>query len=819
MTKQKKTDNFQQAAEHFAQALQENFRAQASAQPEDQLKSPVQELIKQAGILSHRKVVTRTEAHAGRGIGRPDIAVLVDGLLCGYIELKAPGKGGNPDALKGEADKAQWKRFRSLPNIFYTDGTEWGLYQNGKRAADLFEFDGDVTKKGKRAIRETQGLQWLFELFLTWNPIVPKDPVELANVLAPLCHYLREDVLNALQNPKSNITELAREWREILFPDADDPKFADAYAQTLTYGLLLARFSGDEPLTMDNAPLRLDKAHGVLAQALRILGQTDVQNDIEVPLELLIRAINAVDREQFQRRREDPWLYFYEYFLAAYDPKLRRDYGVYYTPIEVIRAQVNLVAELLESEFDKPMNFADDGVVFLDPGAGTGAYPLAALHYGLRAVTNKYGEGMVAGRASKIAENMHAFETLVGPYAVAHMRLTQAILDYGGKLPSDGAHVYLSDTLESPNAKLPVTTPVFQKRLAEEHKRAQKVKAETRVLVCMGNPPYDRQQIERDDALTQRKGGWVRFGEAEKEKRDRPLLEDFLEPARQAGYGVHLKNLYNDYVYFWRWALWKVLEQTEAPGIVSFITASSYLRGPAFVGMREHMRRLFDELWIIDLEGDNLGARKTENVFAIQTPVAIAVGVRYGKAHPKKAAKVWYAKIEGTREEKLAQLAEVKRSTSLQWQACFTGWQEPLTPKSYGNYYQWPALTDLFPWQHSGVQFKRTWPIGETREVLLARWNRLITTDSSDRNQLMVATGSRHAGRVGANLVNGERLKPVFDEPKSAKSVAPVRYAYRSFNRSWILPDDRFCDRPRPPLWFAHGEKQVYITRAHLKNI
>jgi predicted helicase len=112
-------------------------------------------------------------------------------------------------------------------------------------------------------------------------------------------------------------------------------------------------------------------------------------------------------------------------------------------------------------------------------------------------------------------------------------------------------------------------------------------------------------------------------------------------------------------VYFWRWALWKVFEQSGGPGIVCFITAASYLCGPGFVGMREHMRRTLDELWILDLEGDSLGARKTKNVFNIQTPVAIALGVRYGEPKPNEPARVHYAKLEGTREGKLEQLAAI----------------------------------------------------------------------------------------------------------------------------------------------------------------
>src|SRR5690606_6985256 len=128
------------------------------------------------------------------------------------------------------------------------------------------------------------------------------------------------------------------------------------------------------------------------------------------------------------------------------------------------------------------------------------------------------------------------------------------------------------------------------------------------------------------------------------------------DPATNAGHGVHIKNLYNLYVYFWRWALWKVFEHKTAngPGVVSFITASSFVDGDAFCGMREHMRRQCDEIWIIDLGGEGRGTRKTENVFAIQTPVAIAVAVRKRKAKPGRPAKVNFALAEGTRDTKLA---------------------------------------------------------------------------------------------------------------------------------------------------------------------
>lgn len=799
----------------YCETLQQNFAVQIKAQPEDQLKPAVTHLLTEAGVATKRQVITRTEAQV-KGLGaRPDIGVSVNGLLCGYVELKAPEKSIDPRQFS-EQDKKQWERLKSLPNLIYTNGTDWRLYQNGKQVENTsFSFGRDVTKHGTASITDEveNGLKWMLELFFCWEPIVPKNPSQLAEVLAPLCHILRDLVLDSIQDKHSNLSILANEWRNILFPDADDPRFADAYAQTLTYGLLLARFTDDEPLDLDSASKRLEQSHGLLGQAVKLLAQEEVRADISVAADLLVRAINAIDPQALANLGDDPWLYFYEDFLAKYDPKLRKDYGVYYTPPEVIRAQVHLVSELLAEKFDKALAFADKGVIFLDPAAGTGAYPLYAMQHSLGKVAERFGKGSVPTHASRVAENMHAFEILVGPYAVAHMRLTQAILDQKGKLPVEGAQIYLTDTLESPGMGERAPETLFQKRLALEHKRAQKVKAATRVLVCLGNPPYDRQERERGDTQTQLKGGWVRFGEGDAQSPQQAILSDFIEPAREAGRGVDLKNLYNDYVYFWRWGLWKVFEQGKLPGIVSFITASSYLKGPGFVGMREHMRKVLDELWIIDLEGDNLGARKSQNVFAIQTPVAIAVGVRYKGGKKKTAAKVHYAKIEGTRDAKLNALTEIASFKHLKWKSCPKGWQNPFLPSVKGDYAAWPKLTEIFPWQHSGVQYKRTWPIGETREVLEQRWKRLMKVRKNEKAALFIETRDRKAHNHYSNPFGTPSTLPALATLPADEPCPPIiRYSHRSLDRKWCIRDNRVGDFLRFVLHAVNGPKQVYMT-------
>jgi hypothetical protein len=812
--------------ELFAEKLKAKFALPGSASPEDQLKPVVAELFAGAGVSYGLTVETRTETHLSEHKVRPDIAVYVGGLICGYIELKAPGLGADAPKLKGDHNKKQWEKLKGLPNLIYTDGREWALYRTGERPDNqpIVRLQDDPTDKGKAAVKQddADGLERLLRDFLGWTPTVPHNPSSLAKYLAPLSRFLRSEVENALEQSGSAVGLLANEWRQFFFPDSDNAKFADAYAQTVTYAMLLARLSGADKLDPADAAKTLDKNNGLLARTLELLGQPEARKELSVGFEMLQRSLEALNPHDFLKSKPDLWLYFYEDFLAAYDPKLRKDYGVYYTPREVVELQVRLASELLEKRFSKKLGFADDGVVFLDPAVGTGTYPVAAVKHGLEKVRARSGPGAVPARARQMAENMHGFEVLVGPYAVAHLRLTQALEGAMNDAKAEGEpeekldkrlNIYLADTLESPNAAPPGGLTLTYRALTQEHEAARKIKQGGDILVCLGNPPYDRQTIEEGDITTQRKGGWVRFGDqvgADQEKQGEkpPLLKDFTEPATKVGAGVHLKNLYNDYVYFWRWALWRLFEQQTCGGIVTFITASSYLAGPGFVGMREIMRRTFDELWIIDLGGDNLGTRKTPNVFNIQTPVAIAIGVRAEKPTPDKPAKVHYAKIEGaSREEKLAQLEAIDHFGELAWRDCPDDWHKPFLPVGAGDYSVWPQIDSLFPWTHSGAQFKRSWPIGETQAVLSERYAKLVEAKPKDRKKLF--KGSRD--RKITWRPNDKSLASIYqlgaESPKP--SVAP--YAFRSFDRHYGIIDPRFGDYLRKELQDTLG-KQCFFT-------
>jgi Type ISP C-terminal specificity domain/N-6 DNA Methylase len=795
----------------FGASLTANFSAALTnpAQPEDQLKPATTALLENVGSVLGRRVVARTEAVGDKRV-RPDIGVSVDSLLAGHVELKAPGKGARPAAFSDPHDKEQFKKLRDHPNLVYTDGNEWALFRYGSLAGRAVRASGDVRTDGPMAYdaASATALEVLLRDFLAWQPIVPSSPPALAQALAPLARLLREAVRESLEEQSSALAHLADDWRDFFFPDADDAQFADAYAQTLTYALLLARVEGETDLH-SKAPERLDRRHSLLAQVLRIVTEPEARNEVDVPVDLLERTISAVDPAELMRKAgdRDIWLYFYEDFLAAYDKKLRKNSGVYFTPPSVVAAQVTLVSELLRTCFDKELGFASDGVTVLDPAVGTGTYLLAAMQEGLRQVRQAFGQGAEAARASVMAASFFGFELLVASYVVSHLRLTQQIREAGGALPEEGTNVYLTDTLEAPHlAPQGVAhAPLFMMKLAQENERARRVKTDVRVLVCIGNPPYFRQVIEPEEAGVRRLGGWVR----EEAPGEVGIIRDFQRDTP----GVHVKNLYNLYVFFWRWSIWKVFEQSAGRGIISFITASSYLRGPGFAGMRRHMRETFDDLWILDLGGEGRGPRPDENVFEIQTPVAIAIGVRYDDPDPERPAQTRYARVDGTRAAKYDVLRSIERFGDVRWEDCFAGWTEPLLPKRVGDYFSWPSLTDIFPWQHSGAQFKRTWPIAPDRDTLERRWYALIEAPEDRRAELFRETRDRTIRRGYSSLGQpGERLPAIASLPNNTPPPPTAAYAYRSLDRQYVLADTRLADFLRPPLWRSLSARQLFMT-------
>lgn len=759
--------------------------------------------------------------------GRIDLAVKKEELLVGFVEVKAPNKPLPPYGRGYDRhDKEQWERFKGLPNLLYTNGLEFALFRLGE-------------KKGEaRLPEESEKLKTLLTDFFNWQPIIPQNPKELAKYLAPIARSLREDVLRALDEERKQQSQdlgeeidqpfnrLKEEWSRVFFRtnDAhtlDDKEFADAYAQLLVYGFLLGQMERPKqgPSSLEEVLDALQGEYGVLMDTLFASNHPRLLRSIRSSYDLLRRVIAAVDPEVLKsssKEEKDPWLYFYEDFLAEYDPKLRRDMGVYYTPTPVVRAMVALTDHLLKVKLKKERGLADETVTILDPAAGTGTFLLGVLEKVAESV-NERGTAIQAGQVTSLAERMYAFEIMIGPYAVAQLRLSRAIKAYGGRIPKGGLRIYLADTLESPLTPKPLEETFFLERLSIERKKAARVKTEEPILVCIGNPPYDRVQAKSEEQR-RIKGGWILEPRGENGP---TLLDDFIEPLKQLGYGVHAKNLYNLYVYFWRWALWKVFEseKTLGKGVIAFITPRSFLSGPGFAGMRAYMRNLLDEIYILDLGGEGRlrGSNKDENIFNIRTPVCITLALKYRAEGGPKGARVFYYQVPpGGREKKMKLLEEVARephSLLVKFHQIHGGPYSPFVPTPHGGYSQWPKITDLFPWQHSGVEFKRTWPIGPTVDVLKDRWNKLLQARPQDKPSLFREERDRKVSKPYKSIFQPrKKLPPISSLQQGTSPEDYCRYAYRPLDRAWAIVDGRVCSLPRPVLWHIQGDKQIYLA-------
>jgi hypothetical protein len=167
---------FLPSLKEFADQLTAKFSAKSSGEPEDQLKPPVDQLFTAFSKIISHKIVLKGESTLHSRLGRPNYAAHSDQLLVGFVELKAPGKGANPDLFKGH-ERDQWKRFQNVPNLIYTDGNEWALYRSGELAAKRIRLTGDIRTDRKGAVSEenAKDLFQLFTDFTTWTPIIPRS--------------------------------------------------------------------------------------------------------------------------------------------------------------------------------------------------------------------------------------------------------------------------------------------------------------------------------------------------------------------------------------------------------------------------------------------------------------------------------------------------------------------------------------------------------------------------------------------------------------------------------------------------------------------
>jgi hypothetical protein len=650
----------------------------------------------------------------------------------------------------------------------------------------------------------------LFEDFFGWSPIPPKTPEQLADTSARLCRLLRDEVTEQLAHGDATLTGLANDWRHLLFPEASDAQFADGYAQAVTFGLLLARAQGISlHKGVDAAAKTLSATHSLIGAALRVLTDTVVTNHVlATSVATLSRVLAVVDWNKISKDDPDAWLYFYEHFLAEYDNTLRKQTGSYYTPVEVVKSMTRLVDEALRERFAFTDGLANPTVTLVDPGAGTGTFLLEVVRSIAATVAEDQGEGAAPASVLEALDRLIGFELQLGPFAVAQLRILAELVELTATaVAPNRLRMFVTNTLDNPYVEEQHLGNWYEP-IAKARREANRIKKDEPVLVVLGNPPYKEKSYG--------KGGWVESGNPAASQA--APLADFIPPT-EWGVSAHVKHLYNPYVYFWRWATWKVFDHHRGAdrGIVCFISVAGFLNGPGFQRMRDYLRRQADAIYVIDCSPEGQQPPVGTRVFqAVQQPVCITLAVRDGSTRSDTPAPVRFRRLApNNRVAKFVELSEVAL-TDDGWITCPDGWRAPFLPGGGSQWTGFLALDDLLRWSGSGSMPGRTWVIAPDKPTLQQRWDALISADPNQQPDLF--SEHKRDRRVDTVLSDGlpgfpATRTPIGDE--TGPCPEPVRIGYRSFDRQWIIPDKRLINQPNPTLWAIRSDQQVYLTVVH----
>jgi len=568
--------------------------------------------------------------------GNPDFRVW-DGShqVVGYIEAKTPGAKLD----QGEVCE-QLQRYRhTFLNLILTDFYEFCLYRDGtelERALLARPFIAKTLKTAPPA-EQVKELTQLFKTFFSFALPSSFTAEDLARELARRTRFLRDDVIRPelaaqVEQKRGALYGFYEAFQKHLIAGLTEAQFADLYAQTITYGLFAARTRAQNSFNRKLAYDLIPSTIGILRDVFQFISLGKPSRQMEIIVDDIAAVLNAANVQAIltqyyqQGRGDDPILHFYETFLSEYDPETRERRGVYYTPQPVVRYIVRAVHDLLKTRFGLANGLADERVTLLDPAAGTLTFPAEAVQLAFREFTARYGEGTKENLLRRhILPHFYAFELLMAPYAIGHMKIGFLLEALGIPLQNgERFRFYLTNALEMEDLQQ-IDIPGLSS-LSEESHQAARVKKDEPILVIIGNPPYS--------GMSANQNRWTE-----------ELLKTDIDGA-QSYYTVdgkplgekNPKWLQDDYVKFLRFAQWKI--HKAGRGIVAMITNHGYLDNPTFRGMRQSLLKTFDEIYILDLHGNSL-KRETapngspdENVFDIRQGVAIALFVKYSSTSP-----------------------------------------------------------------------------------------------------------------------------------------------------------------------------------------
>ncbi len=790
---------------YFKRILEVSMRGDAR---EESYYSSLEDLLKSYAEDTDKKHVYITTLPKKTEAGNPDFRIW-DGKqhITGYVEAKAP----TTENLDHIEETDQLKRYlKTFPNLILTNFFEFRLYRNG-RLLDKVQIARPFIVHKLKTIPPVEKEDEFFHLldqFFSFSLPRVYSAKSLAIELAKRTSFLKEQVIaeelreEEEKKGKGFILGFYEAFQKHLIAGLTKEDFADLYSQTITYGLFAARTRSkngfNRKLAYDNIPATI----GILRDVFEFVSLGDLPLQMEWIVDdisevLSVTDVNGILHKYFHEGKgRDPIIHFYETFLAEYNPSERERRGVYYTPESVVSYVARSINIILKEHFDRVGGFASESVTVLDPAAGTLTFLAEAAKLAVEEFVSEYGEGAKANFIKEhVLKNFYAFELMMAPYAVGHLKMSFLLEELGYKLRKDDRFkLYLTNTLEM--EELEETFLPGMSSLAKESHLAGRVKKKTPILVILGNPPYS--------GHSSNVGEWIlKENKAYYQVDGKPLGEK------------NPKWLQDDYVKFIRFAQWKIDQAGE--GVLGFITNHSYLDNPTFRGMRQSLTDSFNEIYLLDLHGNSLkkekcpDGSKDENVFDIRQGVAIALFIK--KKDKKKECKVYRSELWGLRENKYDWLSKKDIRT--------TKWKK-LSPKSefylfiprdeklLGNYERYPKITKVFQVNSVGIVTSRDgFVIDPDKEVLKRRIRMFCDGRMPDT-----------IVRQTFNLKDKPnwKLKDVREKVRKDESweKSITRILYRPFDIQWIFYHDEVIERSRKGVMrhMLQGNLALCVGRA-----
>ncbi len=540
-----------------------------------------------------------------------------------------------------------------------------------------------------------------FKGFFNYEAAPITNAKDFATHLSAPTKYLKDALIQYQKDEQ--VSSIFKNFKEYLYEELSFEDFSDAFAQTLTYSLFLAKLNHPfEKINLDNVRSSIPKNFAVIREMADFLKKLDAIKEIQWLLNEILSLINHVDMDSILKDLnddKDPYLHFYETFLSAYDPKLREKKGVYYTPDSVVKFIINALDSLLKTRFkDAPLGLKsaldNENIKLLDFATGTGTFLLEAFRKVLEVrKTSDGGTSTKEDKYQNLLKQFYGFEYLIAPYAIAHLNLSQAFKEEFKKplKENDALKIILTNTLIQPSEIVAYRglQPIFEKEL----KSAQKIKKDEKILIITGNPPYSGAsenkglfewevkatygiepefqtiEIEKNVKLTDKIQTLLNNIQTQKESGSKNALKELkkLHSKYKLQKEKNPKWLLDDYMKFMRFAQNKI--KSLGYGLFGFISNNAFLDNPTFRGLRRSLLECYDELYILNLHGNARKKEETpqgakdENVFNIKQGVSINLFVK--KAQTTKQ-KIHYYDVYGQRAEKYAFLAQ-NDLNSIEW--------------------------------------------------------------------------------------------------------------------------------------------------------